>query len=121
MNTSGKVSFVLSFVARFLRRNPGDEHSAWLRQVIIGGLAVKDFRFANNIKVAIRADGGKLCGSVQRRVSPEGFVVMEQEGRVLLAVIHCSVLSVTVRLRGSAQQGIKSWRCYQLLSRYWER
>ncbi|KWZ99469.1 hypothetical protein HMPREF0208_03834 [Citrobacter koseri] len=40
---------------------------------------------------------------------------------MLLAVIHCSVLSVTVRLRGSAQQGIKSWRCYQLLSRYWER
>ena len=93
MDTGSKSGFVLTLFTCFLRRNTGYQYRFGLWQIVVGGLAVKDFGIANDIEIAICADGRKLCGSVQCRMGTKGLVIVEEKTRLLLAVIHCSVMS----------------------------
>ena len=77
MDTTRKLRLVNSFIPRLLRRNARDHHRAGLRQIIIGGLAVKHLWLANDVEIFISTDGGKLGRPVQRRVSAKGFVIVE--------------------------------------------
>ena len=87
VDAAGESGLVVAFGQRFLWRNSGNHHRLWLRQVVVRRLAVEDFRFANDIQIAIGTDGGELRRPVERRAGTEGFVVVEEEG-LLFAVSH---------------------------------
>ena len=93
VNAGSKRCFVLSFFTRFLRGNTGDKYRFRVRQIVVRRLAIKNLWIADNVEIVIRADGRKLRGPVQRRMGTKGFVIVEEKRRVLLAVIHCSVMS----------------------------
>jgi hypothetical protein len=79
MDAAGKVSFINAVRFGVLRRNAGNQHRLWLRQIVICRFAVKDFRLANDVEIGVGTNRGKLCGAIQRRAGTERFVVMEEE------------------------------------------
>ncbi|MPN14398.1 hypothetical protein SDC9_161725 [bioreactor metagenome] len=93
MDARSKSGFILSLFTCFLRCDTRNQHRLRLRQIIVRGFAIKDFWFTDDVEIIICADSRKLRGSVQRRMGAKGLVIVEEKTRLLLAVIHCSVMS----------------------------
>ncbi len=88
VDASCKFRFVFAARARHLRRNTGYQHRFWLREIIVGGLAVKDVRLADDREILIGAQGGELRRAVQRGAFAEGFVIVEQKSRLRGRIRH---------------------------------
>ena len=82
MNTTGKFGFGNTAGAGSLWRDPGDHYCFRLRQIVIRRLAIKHFRFTDNIEIHIGTDSGKLRRAIQRRTFAECLVIVNQEGRL---------------------------------------
>lgn len=84
-------------LVHLLRRDAGDETGLGLGQVIWCQLAVDHQGLADDVELGIGADAGKLRRSIATRMNTKGFVVVEVEAGLGVAVLHCCLSSRFMR------------------------
>ena len=79
LDLRGKSVLRQAVLQAMLRRDAGNQAGSGIRQIVIGGLAVKHHRLADFVQLGIGANAGKLRRPVAPGIEPEGFIVVPEK------------------------------------------